>query len=63
MREADAQIMATDCPLAALQIEQATGVCPIHPIEVLARAYRVDGFPRAITASPKKPDPKEGIES
>ncbi|HUO05008.1 MAG TPA: anaerobic glycerol-3-phosphate dehydrogenase subunit C [Candidatus Binataceae bacterium] len=45
MREAGARVMATDCPLAAVQIEQATGVRPIHPIEVLARAYRADGFP------------------
>jgi glycerol-3-phosphate dehydrogenase subunit C len=45
MREADARVMATDCPLAAVQIEQATGVHPIHPIEVLARAYRRGGFP------------------
>jgi glycerol-3-phosphate dehydrogenase subunit C len=48
MREADAQVMATDCPLAAVQIEQATGVHPIHPIEVLARAYRRGGFPDAL---------------
>jgi Fe-S oxidoreductase len=40
MREAGAQVMATDCPLAAVQIEQATGVRPLHPLEVLARAYR-----------------------
>jgi Fe-S oxidoreductase len=30
---------ATDCPLAALQIEQGTGRKPKHPIEVLAAAY------------------------
>ena len=40
MREAGAQVMATDCPLAAMQIEQATGVRPLHPLEVLARAYQ-----------------------
>ena len=45
MRDADAKIMATDCPLAAVQIEQATGVRPIHPVEVLARAYEENGFP------------------
>ncbi|MSO20339.1 MAG: anaerobic glycerol-3-phosphate dehydrogenase subunit C [Acidobacteria bacterium] len=31
----------TDCPLSAIQVEQATGKKPIHPIEVLARAYGV----------------------
>ena len=45
MRDAGARVMASDCPLAAVQIEQATGTRPIHPIEVLARAYRDDGFP------------------
>src|SRR5215472_2873458 len=50
MREAEARVMATDCPLAAVQIEQATGVHPIHPIEVLARAYRRGGFPDAVPA-------------
>lgn len=44
LRSSGAQIMATDCPLAALQIEQAIGARPLHPLEVLARAYRADGF-------------------
>ncbi|GAG47644.1 unnamed protein product, partial [marine sediment metagenome] len=30
---------ATDCPLAQAQIEQATGVRPVHPIQVLQAAY------------------------
>jgi Fe-S oxidoreductase len=45
MRDADARVMATDCPLAAVQIQQATGTRPIHPLEVLARAYDEAGFP------------------
>lgn len=48
MRDAGPDVMATDCPLSAIQIEQATGTRPIHPIEVLARAYRRDGFPTAL---------------
>ena len=32
-------VTATDCPLAALQIEQGTGRKPKHPVEVLAAAY------------------------
>ena len=44
MREAEAAFMATDCPLAAIQIEQGTGVRPLNPAEILARAYRPDGF-------------------
>ena len=55
MREAGARVMATDCPLAAVQIEQATGVRPIHPLEVIARAYKRDGFPDAVAAAPQPP--------
>jgi glycerol-3-phosphate dehydrogenase subunit C len=36
---AGAPTAATDCPLAALQIEQGTGRKPKHPIEILAEAY------------------------
>ena len=44
MKEADAEIWATDCPLAAIQFEQHAGVKPMHPMSVLARAYKKDGF-------------------
>jgi Fe-S oxidoreductase len=33
---------ATDCPLAALQIRQGTGVAPSHPIQILAEAYGLE---------------------
>ena len=39
---AGAPTAATDCPLAALQIEQGTGRKPKHPIEVLASAYGLE---------------------
>jgi len=39
-----AEIWATDCPLAALQFRQHTNVSPMHPMSLLARAYREDGF-------------------
>ncbi len=32
-------VAATDCPLAAMQIEQGTGVKPVHPVQVLQAAY------------------------
>ena len=41
-------LLTTDCPLAAIQFEQATGVRPLHPLQVLDRAYRADGFPQAV---------------
>ena len=44
MQETKSQVWATDCPLAALQFEQHAGVKPMHPMSILARAYREDGF-------------------
>ncbi len=48
MREADTEVWVTDCPLAALQFRQHAGVEPMHPMTVLARAYREDGFPKKV---------------
>jgi Fe-S oxidoreductase len=48
MKDADTEIWATDCPLAALQFQQHAGVKPMHPISILARAYRKEGFPQPI---------------
>lgn len=53
MKAAEPDVMATDCPLAAVQFDQALGQRPIHPIQVLARAYRAEGFPTPA------PPPKE----
>ena len=39
---ADAPVTATDCPLAALQIEQGTGRHAKHPVRVLAEAYGLE---------------------
>jgi len=33
---------ATDCPLAALQIARGTGTKPLHPVQILARAYGME---------------------
>jgi Fe-S oxidoreductase len=59
MRTAGAQVAASDCQLAALQIEQATGIRPLHPIEILARAYEPDGFPDPVPA----PEPEQPAET
>ncbi len=45
MKAASAEVWATDCPLAALQFQQHAGKKPMHPMSILARAYRQDGFP------------------
>lgn len=44
MKEADADLWSSECPLAALQFQQHAGVKPLHPMSILARAYREDGF-------------------
>jgi len=53
MKEAEAEIWATDCPLAAIQFEQHAGVKPMHPMTVLARAYREGGFPTPVKKEDK----------
>jgi Fe-S oxidoreductase len=50
MKAAEAKVWATDCPLAAIQFEQHAGVKPMHPMSILARAYREDGFPQKVTS-------------
>lgn len=45
---ADAGVWATDCTLAASQFAQHTGRRPMHPMSILARAYRADGFPTPV---------------
>jgi len=47
MREAESEVWATDCPLAALQLEQHAGRRAHHPFTLLARAYRGEPFPGA----------------
>jgi Fe-S oxidoreductase len=54
MKETEAQVLASDCPLAAIQFDQALGTRPIHPIQVLARAYEPAGFPQKVPE--KAPD-------
>jgi Fe-S oxidoreductase len=54
MQAIEAKVMATDCPLAAIHFQQALGRKPIHPIQVLARAYRSDGFPQAVNPPEEK---------
>jgi Fe-S oxidoreductase len=40
MKATESKVWSTDCPLAALQFEQHAGVRPLHPMTILARAYR-----------------------
>ncbi|MBI4818263.1 MAG: hypothetical protein HY791_18510 [Deltaproteobacteria bacterium] len=45
MKEGGARFYSSECPLAGAQFEQHTGIKALHPMSILARAYRPDGFP------------------
>lgn len=51
MQRANAAVWSTDCPLAALQFQQHAGKKPLHPLSILARAYRGEPFPEALAAT------------
>jgi len=55
MQESKSEVWATDCPLAAIQFQQHAGVKPMHPMSILARAYRTDGFAEKV-----KPKEEQG---
>ncbi len=55
MREAESEVWATDCPLAAIQFAQHAGKKPMHPMSILARAYHADGFPARAVAPTTAP--------
>ncbi len=40
MAEGDSKVTCSDCPLAAIQIEQGNGRRPLNPMQILARSYR-----------------------
>jgi Fe-S oxidoreductase len=40
MAEGDPKVTCSDCPLAAIQIEQGNGRRPLNPMQILARSYR-----------------------
>lgn len=54
MSAPEAKVWVTDCPLAALQFEQHAGVKGMHPMSVLAKAYRGESFPGGATVNPPK---------
>lgn len=40
MAEGQPKTTCSDCPLAAIQIEQGTGKRPLNPIQIIAKSYR-----------------------
>lgn len=48
MEASPVEVRTGDCPLAGLRFEQSGGCKPLHPVEILARAYRPDGFPHPV---------------
>jgi glycerol-3-phosphate dehydrogenase subunit C len=59
MKEAQAALWATDCPLAALQFQQHAGMRPMHPMSILARAYRADGFETKVEDADQQQDGRD----
>jgi len=59
MKDASAAVWSTDCPLAALQFQQHAGVKPMHPMSILARAYREDGFATKVEPATGEQKPGE----
>ncbi|NNM32303.1 MAG: hypothetical protein HKO53_04530, partial [Gemmatimonadetes bacterium] len=55
MKSSGSEVWATECPLAAIQFEQHAGVKAMHPMSVLARAYRPDGFPHPVPQEEDSP--------
>ncbi len=58
MKQPGAEVWATECPLAALQFQQHAGKKPLHPMSILARAYREDGFPTRLPEPGSKQEEK-----
>lgn len=58
MKNGEAELWMTDCPLASLQFQQHAGVKPMHPMSVLARAYRGDGFADNVNNAPRQLEDK-----
>jgi Fe-S oxidoreductase len=40
MADGNPRVTCSDCPLAAIQIEQGNGRRPLNPMQILARSYR-----------------------
>jgi glycerol-3-phosphate dehydrogenase subunit C len=57
--EADADLVVSDCSLAALRIQKENQVTPLHPVEALARAYGL-GEGAASNAATAAPGPAGG---
>lgn len=57
MRESDAELYLTDCPLSALRIHHETGKPAVHPIEAIADALGVSSGKPVIAAGAKKVEP------
>jgi len=56
MHDQTGEIWMTDCSLAGIQFRQHAGVTPMHPMSLLARAYRGDPFPEKEPESSEQGD-------
>lgn len=55
MKASESEVWSTDCPLAAIQFQQHAGIKPMHPMTILARAYRKNGFPQSVETRKDQP--------
>jgi glycerol-3-phosphate dehydrogenase subunit C len=46
IRDGQPDFIVSDCPLAGLQIQQGMGQKPLHPVQILERAYGLEGETR-----------------
>ena len=56
LKDVEARVWATECPLAALQFRQHADRQALHPMSILARAYREDGFPTPLPPPADAPE-------
>lgn len=52
LERAEGDVIASDCPLASLQIEKGMGKTPVHPISLVAYAYGLRDKPRPLGGAP-----------
>ena len=54
---ASAPVLASDCPLAAIQIRQGTGRAVKHPIEIVRDAYGLEDSSETAGGADRPPRP------
>ena len=56
LNESQADVLVSDCPLAARHIQIGTGRRPIHSAQALAAAYGLEGAPESVALTLPRPE-------